>query len=211
MQSQIHVWLFSLLIGLSSGFQPVSTKRISYSSTKLYGNAVDVDNDIDHNFINPREHSRRSALLRLTTTFAIGGGILTAAPSSSNAAADLFKQVKALENANNIGMIGKPINIPNSNGDPEKQLPQVKISADQTIEVSAPPHIMTAKDYVQFIWLKDTKSNEVVLVKAFPKPEDGDKNTNRSLVAKVPKGVVLQPYLFWTEYGLWKGKPFQVD
>ena len=154
-------------------------------------------------------HSRRDVLFE-AGLFSL---LITQQPEKSNAyTAPLFTQVKAIENANYIGMIGKPIYTPNVSGEPSEHMPIVKVSNDQNVEVSV-PHRNSMDDYIQFIWLKDAKSNEVVLVKAFPSPEQ-DKDTligTPTLTAKVPKGVTLQACCFCTSNGLWKGEPFEVN
>eukprot|EP00591_Stephanopyxis_turris_P007914 CAMPEP_0195526628 /NCGR_PEP_ID=MMETSP0794_2-20130614/27796_1 /TAXON_ID=515487 /ORGANISM="Stephanopyxis turris, Strain CCMP 815" /LENGTH=144 /DNA_ID=CAMNT_0040657365 /DNA_START=238 /DNA_END=672 /DNA_ORIENTATION=+ len=116
----------------------------------------------------------------------------------------LFQKVTALEDANYIGQIGHPIYRPNTNGAPEKHFPQVKV--DGTSVVVSVPHVMTEEHYIQFMWLKDAKANEVVLAKQFI-PSDSSPPT---LEARVPNGVELTPYLFCNLHGLWKGDTFKV-
>ena len=55
-------------------------------------------------------------------------------------------------------------------------------------------------------WLKDAKTNAVVVVKGLP-PTDASPPT---LKCKVPSGVELRPYCFCNLHGLWKGEDFAV-
>jgi len=103
--------------------------------------------------------------------------------------------------------------VPNSNGAPEKHIPQINIidSASSasapttpTVEISA-NHVMTPEHYIQFIWLRDVTLDEVVLVKALTSDEE-----RPVLKARVPNGVTLVPCLYCNLHGLWKGEPFTV-
>jgi superoxide reductase len=114
-----------------------------------------------------------------------------------------MSKVQKLETANYMGRIGQPIYPPNSNGVPEKHIPQVSIQGND-VEISA-NHVMTDEHYIQFIWLKDVKTNEVVLAKELTPQEE-----KPVLRARVPSGVELRPYLFCNLHGLWKGEPFTV-
>ena len=188
-----------LLLGLSSSFQlPIDLKVDSRLG--LFG-ASEKDGS--------PEISRRTALI--ASSFFTSGGVLTTKPNVSSAAASIYDQVKAIETANYIGMIGKPIYIPNAGENPEKNLPQVKVSEDNVVEVSVNHGPASPDDYIQFIWLKDAKTEDVVLVKAFPPPTDGSPASNSpTLLAKVPSGVSLRPYSFCVNNGLWKGEEFSI-
>jgi len=141
--------------------------------------------------------SRRAAFVR-ASALSVGGLVLNTKYISGSQheavayEAPLFEQVKAIENANRMGQFGNKIYEPNSNGAPEKHLPQVSIEPGTTkISVSV-PHVMTEEHYIQFMWLKDTKTNDVVLVKAFPATDPSPP----TLKVTVPIGVTLRPYLF---------------
>lgn len=116
----------------------------------------------------------------------------------------LFKICEQLETANDIGKVGVPKFQPNSRGAPEKHLPKVQLDG-QSLTVSA-NHVMTPEHYIQFMWLKDAKTNEVVLAKQLSPSED-----TPVLTARVPSGVTLRPYLFCNLHGLWKGEEFYVS
>ena len=157
--------------------------------------------------------NRREAIIHaatVVTTLTSGASVVNAEAPTTRAPVKkqgppLFTVVKQLETANYMGQIGQPIYKPNVNGAPEKHLPMVKIDGTN-IEVSV-PHVMTEEHFIQYMWLKDAKDDEVVFVKEFaPGAESGDP----TLKAKVPSGVELQPYLFCNLHGLWKGEPFVV-
>jgi len=102
------------------------------------------------------------------------------------------------------GNLFKKIYEPNSNGDPAKHLPQVTVSGnDVTVSV---PHVMTEEHYIKYIWLKDVKRNEVVVVKGMPPTEPSPP----TLKARCPSGVELRPYIFCNLHGLWRGEEFTV-
>ena len=155
--------------------------------------------------------NRREAIINvatISTTIASGASIANAdanAPPRKQGP-PLFTTVKQIETANYMGQIGQPIYRPNVNGDPEKHMPKVKIDGTN-IEVSV-PHVMTEEHFIQYMWLKDVKDDEVVLAKEFA---PGSEAGNPSLKARVPNGVELQPYLFCNLHGLWKGETFVVS
>mmetsp|Transcript_25313 Transcript_25313/g.35502 ORF Transcript_25313/g.35502 Transcript_25313/m.35502 type:complete len:228 (+) Transcript_25313:35-718(+) len=101
----------------------------------------------------------------------------------------------------------------NSNGDPAKHVPNVKMSPASTsgsslLEVSV-PHVMDPEQphYIQAIWLKDAKTDEIVLVKVFPPDASLAPPTFK---CGAPKGVTLKPMLYCNLHGLWEGEPFTV-
>mmetsp|Transcript_9690 Transcript_9690/g.13572 ORF Transcript_9690/g.13572 Transcript_9690/m.13572 type:complete len:205 (-) Transcript_9690:301-915(-) len=197
-------FLILALAGLSSAFVPAPFRTVSKTKvvvskcgTACFSTADDVEPVVTS------EISRRAALI--TSAVLAAGGTVVADPSAAGAyTPPLFKQVEAIENANYMGQLTQKVYEPNSNGAPEKHLPQVKVDG-QNVEISA-PHVMTEEHYIQFMWLKDAKTNEVVLVKALP-PTDPSPPTFK---AKVPEGVELRPYLFCNLHGLWKGEDFKV-
>ena len=109
-----------------------------------------------------------------------------------------------LETANYIGNLGKPIYPPNVGGNPEIYMPRVKMNGND-IEVYV-KYAQSPEDYIQFLWLKDANTNEVVLAKELTPTDE-----NPSLKARVPSGVELRPYAFSKEHGLWKGEDFKVE
>jgi superoxide reductase len=115
----------------------------------------------------------------------------------------LFKVCEQLETANDIGKIGIPKFKPNSIGSPEKHIPIIELDG-QTVSMSA-NHVMTPEHYIQYMWLKDAKTNEVVLAKELAPSENAP-----LLKARVPSGVTLRPYLFCNLHQLWKGDEFTV-
>ena len=118
----------------------------------------------------------------------------------------LYRQVEAIENANYLGDFFHKIYEPNTQGDPAKHFPKVSIDSDSGFVTVFTNHVMTPEHYIQFIWLKDVKTNEVVVVKNLPSTDP----TPPSLKAQCPRGVTLRPYLFCNLHGLWKGDEFTV-
>mmetsp|Transcript_15689 Transcript_15689/g.29595 ORF Transcript_15689/g.29595 Transcript_15689/m.29595 type:complete len:185 (-) Transcript_15689:141-695(-) len=159
---------------------------------------------------NAPEVNRRDAIQQTATILASGtvaAKTLVSEPEDALAAfgstMPLMAKVQKLESANYMGRIGQPIYPANSNGAPEKHIPQVSIKGND-VEIVA-NHVMSDEHYIQFMWLKDVKTNEVVLAKELTPQEE-----KPVLRAKVPSGVELRPYLFCNLHGLWKGEPFTV-
>lgn len=157
---------------------------------------------------------RRAALARAAgataaaAAAASGGLVLAGGPGQALAFGndvDYFGQVRAIENANNIGDFTHKKFPPNSRGSPAQNLPQVKLSAGGMVTVSV-PHKMETEDYIKFIWLKDVRTGENVVVKGFPPTE----KSPPTLQARCPVGVRLQPCSFGIVDGLWKGEEFTV-
>lgn len=115
----------------------------------------------------------------------------------------LFKVCEQIETANDIGKIGIPKFKPNSVGAPEKHIPKIQLDG-LTVTMSA-NHVMTPEHYIKYMWLKDAKTNEVVLAKELSPSENAP-----LLTARVPSGVTLRPYLFCNLHQLWKGDEFTV-
>ena len=97
----------------------------------------------------------------------------------------------------------EPLYKPNSNGAPEKHLPQITMNGND-IEIFV-NHVMTEEHYIQFIWLREAESGDVVVVKACTPEEE-----KAFLKVRVPNGVTLTPCLYCNLHGLWKGEPFTV-
>lgn len=96
----------------------------------------------------------------------------------------------------------------NSNGAPEKHLPVVTLSKPKPkfkvqLEVKV-PHVMDAQKphYIEYIWLKDEATNEVLSVSSF-RAADASPPT---LVALVDEGRRVVPMLHCNLHGLWEGE-----
>lgn len=197
--------LLFLLVGTAVGFAPSTvparTQRIA--SSPLFNSINSNNNNIADDDANLPD--RRAAMA--TTAGLITGGVLTStlttSPAEANNSMPLFVKVKQLETANYMGRIGQPIYPPNSNGDPEKHVPQVVVAGND-VSISA-KHIMSEEHFIQFLWLKDAQTDEVVLAKELTPTE-----ASPILKARVPSGVTLRPYLFCNLHGLWKGEEFTV-
>ena len=116
---------------------------------------------------------------------------------------DIAKQVKALEQEFNDSV--------NSNGAPEKHIPDVSLSHDSgnpdltTVQVTV-PHVMDPEKphWIEFIWIKDETSGDVVVAKAFSATDPA----SPSLTYSAPKGARLTPYAYCNLHGLWKGDTY---
>lgn len=172
---------------LATGFQlhlPLKSPRYVCTNTALLQSLSD-----------DFEVSRRAALLTATATAAVAS---IGAPRVALAASALALKLQALETENAEQV--------NSNGVPEKHLPQVTVSNNKVQVVV--PHVMDPEKphFIEYIWLKDTMSNKVVASKAF-------KATDRSpptLKATVTKGTTIKPLLFCNLHGLWEGQVLTV-
>lgn len=136
------------------------------------------------------EVSRRVALV---TAAALAAG---ASPAQ---AATLQRTVETLEKQN--------IDEVNTKGAPEKHLP--KVSADGNEISVVVPHVMDPEKphFIEYIWLKDVESNNVVAVKAFKATDPGPPTlVYKSTVA----AATLKPMLFCNLHGLWEGDTFSV-
>ena len=102
----------------------------------------------------------------------------------------------------------------NSNGAPEKHVPQVTLkdfpnnTELKMVEVKV-NHVMNGMDaekphWIKAIWLREEKSGDVAVAKVFPQTA----SSPPTLVCGVPKGAQLTPLLYCNLHGLWKGETF---
>lgn len=206
-----------------------SSSSSSPSSCSPSGNAGDTNKNInnDNNYDinnNDMNNSNDKHLKDRRSAISTVAGIITAgivAPKINHAhAADesqqqkkkqtsLYTIVDKIEKETYFGLDmqklknKEPLYKPNSNGAPEKHLPQVTINGNE-IELSV-NHVMTDEHYIQFIWLREVESGDVVVVKACTSEEE-----KAFLKVRVPNGVTLTPCLYCNLHGLWKGEPFTV-
>mmetsp|Transcript_40985 Transcript_40985/g.130238 ORF Transcript_40985/g.130238 Transcript_40985/m.130238 type:complete len:199 (-) Transcript_40985:89-685(-) len=94
----------------------------------------------------------------------------------------------------------------NDQGAPEKHLPKIQVTGE-TVEMSV-AHVMdpVKPHYIEYMWLKDAKSGEVLSAKQFV-DSDASPPTFSSTVAK---GTTVEPVLYCNLHGLWKGEVFSV-
>lgn len=117
-------------------------------------------------------------------------------PSTSNGS-HLFESLRGLERTYE----------PNINGIADYHTPLVLLNgAELEVEVGLKPHVMSENHFIKYIWLRDVDANSIVLAKEFQPTDDSPP----SLIAKVPLGVKLQPYVFCIVHELWIGEPFEV-
>jgi len=193
--SSFVILLASVAVSLPTSYSFVTIALNDINQLKTLLNASPNDSDFNMN----RRTVMTTAVITLST-------IIHNPLISNSFDAPPSELVKSIENANYVGNVGRPIYTPNINGESKEHLPQVKIDSNQNIEVSVKHKSSVENGYIKFIWLKDVKTNEVVLVRGFT-PTDPDPPI---LKARVPKGVELRAYSFCNVHGLWKGDPFIV-
>lgn len=108
-------------------------------------------------------------------------------------AASLESRVASLERKN--------LSTVNTNGAPEKHLPQVSTDGGSVTVVV--PHVMDPEKphFIEYIWLKDTKTNKVVAVNSFQATDPSPP----TLAATVSQGSSVQAFLYCNLHGLWQG------
>lgn len=94
----------------------------------------------------------------------------------------------------------------NSNGAPEKHLPQTTVQGTK-IQVVV-PHVMDPEKphYIEYIWLKDVTTNKVLKAKKFQAQDASPPTLN----AIATKGSIVKPFLFCNLHGLWQGEEITV-
>eukprot|EP00440_Ansanella_granifera_P026263 gb/GFBE01028524.1/.p1 GENE.gb/GFBE01028524.1/~~gb/GFBE01028524.1/.p1 ORF type:complete len:193 (+),score=49.77 gb/GFBE01028524.1/:1-579(+) len=148
----------------------------------------------------PRElHSSLQAAsswdAEVTRKQALLSAALFAAGVPAAEAEDLKAKVKALM---------KEDPTPNDNGAPEKHIPKAYAgggSVDVVVQ-----HVMD-KDkphYIQYMWLTDAKSGEVLAVKSFAATDQSPP----ALSVDLPVGTTAVPMLFCNLHGFWQGEKF---
>lgn len=184
--TMFRILSYSLLVIQASSFCPLAVQNPHQVSVLALGASSTTTPSLNVD----AEVSRRVALV---TAAALAAG---ASPAQ---AASLQSTVGALEKQN--------VDQVNANGAPEKHLPQVTVAENGKIQVVV-PHVMDPEKphYIEYVWLKDTKSNKVVAVKSF-QPTDPSPPT---LVAKAKSGSTVKPMLFCNLHGLWEGESVSV-
>jgi desulfoferrodoxin (superoxide reductase-like protein) len=188
-----YLLVLSLILALVAGFQGQSSLSSTRSSARLSATNKDDDNN------NPSEWTtRRDAVVKGSSFLA--AALAAGAPPAL--ASDIAKQVARLEKE-----FGDSVN---TNGAPEKHIPQVTLSKSSRQGASKVqvlvPHVMDAEKphWIQAIWLKEEKTGEVAVVKVFPATEASPP----TLECEAPKGAKLTPMLYCNLHGLWKGDTF---
>jgi desulfoferrodoxin (superoxide reductase-like protein) len=183
--------LLSMTLSLAIGFQLHPLTPPKNVNNGLLGSR-------SHDF----EVSRRRAILTTTTTattacaMAFGGAPAATAALGASA---LFLKLQSLETEN--------ADTVNGSGAPEKHLPQVTVvsnnNSNSNVNVVV-PHVMDPEKphFIEYIWLKDMKSIEIVASKAF-KATDPSPPTLTTMVAK---GTTIKPLLYCNLHGLWEGQ-----
>lgn len=196
MMNLVLLSIFWMISSVAS-FCPVSHPAMGHPTKTCALSAI--QNHADANGEGSMSHpwneeiSRRAALVIATTT--IAG--TSASPLAQ--AASLSAIVSGLETE----FIGEV----NSKGAREQHIPSVEVNAGSSVKVVV-PHVMDAEKphYIQYIWLKDEKTNKVIAAKSF-KATDASPPT---LTASVKKASKVKPLLFCNLHGLWQGDSVSV-
>ena len=204
----------------------------------------DTINDND-NFTSDGEAIRTGDVLLDRRLALVRTAAMASAAAGSTAA--VFSLSNNVEPANAIGRAEFAINqlqtdpdivaAKNSNGDPAKHTPVVKLEKDKkgygqvlTVEI---PHVMDfdKPHYIQYVWLQDVtqNSNDVRIgniygATAFSKPRG--KASNEPVVARLvanvasgqmttksaflTKSMTVKPCLYCNLHGLWEGEPISL-
>jgi len=106
----------------------------------------------------------------------------------------------------------------NTNGDPAKHTPRIRIDPSVTkigvkgissLVEFAVPHVMEGypePHFIELMWLKDATSGQIIASKKL-RPGDA---APPIIAAYVPRGTECIPLLRCNLHGLWEGKPFKV-
>ncbi|CAJ1349236.1 unnamed protein product [Effrenium voratum] len=142
-----------------------------------------------------------SSSLALNAEVSRKQALLTAAVLASGASAAEAEDMKS-----KVKSLLKEDPTPNDNGAPEKHIPKVTVTG-ASVDVVV-PHVMDKEKphYIQYIWVADASSGEVLAVKSF-QATDGSPPT---LTASLAKGTTAKPMLFCNLHGLWEGEQFTV-
>eukprot|EP00967_Tisochrysis_lutea_P038828 scaffold46512_cov31-Tisochrysis_lutea.AAC.3 len=153
----------------------------------------------------PREIPRRSAL---------AGGLVAAGTLGVSLPTSAKKPLLA----ERVALLDAETAERNSNGDPAKHMPKVRIDPSVTkvgikgissqVDVLI-PHVMEGEPkphFIELIWLKDKATSQVIAAK---KLSSGDA-APPILTAYVPRGTECVPLAYCNLHGLWEGKPFIV-
>lgn len=170
----LRLSLMIWMVAVCQGFAPQQQQQQQRVTTALTARSQ-LDNP---------EISRRVALV---TAAALAAG---ASPAH---AASLEKMVLSLYKANASEV--------NTKGAPEKHLPAVTIDGTKVQVVV--PHVMDPEKphFIEYIWLTNVKSNQVVAVQAYSATDAAPP----TLSATVAAGSTVQPMLYCNLHGLWQG------
>ena len=192
----MRLTLLSLLLTASTvmGFCPLSRSPVSTPLVLALSSHPDGNNDgiqqKQSSFVQ-QEVSRRVALVMAAAVAATGN--LPAAR-----AVNLSTKVETIEYEN--------MSTVNTNGAPEKHLPQVEVTGT-TVNVVV-PHVMdpVKPHYIEYIWLQDEATKKVLAVQKF----DATDASPPTLNASVKEGSKVRAFLYCNLHGLWQGESVSV-
>lgn len=186
---RLTLLLLLLMASTATGFCPVSKPPMATPSWLTM--ASDPQEDRAANPLIEQEVSRRVALVMAAVVAA--SGHLPAAQAVA-----LSTKVESIEFEN--------LSTANSNGAPEKHLPEVTVFGAEVKVVV--PHVMDPEKphYIEYIWLKDDTTKKVLAVQKF----DVTDASPPTLTATVEKGSKVKALLYCNLHGLWQGDTVSV-
>jgi desulfoferrodoxin-like iron-binding protein len=195
-----------------SGFS-IPNQENRATKTARFASADDANLD--------KEVSRRVALV---TAAALAAGAVSV-PAAYAAYADVPTQrsvgASTIKDAIRLSklelLVGdlekKNLETVNSNGAPEKHIPQVTVdpakSSDYFNVKVTIPHVMDSEKphYIQYVWLKDMKKGNVMAVKAFQATDAAPPSLTAT---NLKAGMKVKPLLFCNLHGLWEGETMRL-
>ena len=192
---RLPYYAFVFFLGVATAFHPPTFLVNGPNTGQSIAQFLAVgDQENDENV----EVTRRDAIKKTV----VEGSLLAAALASGAApsfARTVATQVAILEKEN--------IATVNSNGAPEKHLPQVAVSDSGTVEVVV-PHVMDPEKphWIQAIWLKDEATGKVAAAEMFPSTAPSPPTLKYS----GSTSGTFTPFLYCNLHGLWKGDSFTV-
>eukprot|EP00933_Yihiella_yeosuensis_P023532 TRINITY_DN18334_c0_g4_i1.p1 TRINITY_DN18334_c0_g4~~TRINITY_DN18334_c0_g4_i1.p1 ORF type:complete len:216 (-),score=62.94 TRINITY_DN18334_c0_g4_i1:64-672(-) len=162
--------------------------------TSLPGASADTSRNLHLSKHIAREAAQQRWEAEVSRKQALVAAAVLASGASRADAEDLKSKVKELM---------KQDPTPNDNGAPEKHIPKA-YPGGGSVDVLV-NHVMD-KDkphYIQYMWLKDANSDNILAVKAFQATDP-----TPALSVDLPAGTAAIPMLFCNLHGLWEGEKF---
>ena len=133
----------------------------------------------------------------------VAAAVLASVPPGTPANAAYAYQL-----SNVVASIDAAADERNTQGKPSKHTPIVTTRSKRfaimtTVEFTV-PHIMDAKipHFIQYMWLKDSKSGDVLAVKEFQPATQAEP----SMAASISRGRSVTPMVYCNLHGLWEGE-----
>jgi len=193
----IKAFLISLLFLAPAvvAFSPVSPQSpsIPFSSALFHSSSPQTELGDNHDVRVQKEVSRRVALVMAAAVAATGN-----LPDAE--AYSLATKVESIEYEN--------LSTVNSNGAPEKHLPQVEVAENKSSLTVTVPHVMDPQKphFIEYMWLEEVGTKKVLAVQKFTATDPAPP----TLKASINEGTKLKALLYCNLHGLWQGEPLTV-